>query len=853
MKWLVVILIPGLQFGMAQSKALEVQRGVSQSLADNRHRVVSDVFYELSFSIPLRQSDSIPASERLSFNLKANTSPLQLDFKERSDHLKELSVNGTKIKAPFYNEHIVIDTKYLKEGRNRIDIGFIAGELSLNRNRDYLYTLLVPDRARTTFPCFDQPNIKARFQLTLTAPRDWKMLGNAVISHAIDSGDFRKYIFRQSDLFSTYLFSFVTGRFEIADKQEGEHLMHLYYRETDSNKIRLSIDTIFDAHKKAIDFLEAYTQIPFPFQKLDFAAIPDFQYGGMEHVGAIDYKASSLFLDSGATQDQRNARANVISHETSHMWFGDMVTMQWFNDVWMKEVFANFMADKITQGSGADNSYELKFLLTHYPRAYAVDRTEGANPIRQVLPNLDQAGSLYGAIIYDKAPIMMRQLERLMGAEPFRDGLREYLKKYRYSNATWPDLISILAKRTPEDLQKWNRVWVNTPGRPVLNYTIEQKEGVISKLVISQKGERRQDYLLPQFFKVALVYDDHTEQLDVNLKEASVELKEARGTKMPLYLLFNSSGEGYGLFPVDKNMISHIDQCEDPVMRASAYINLYENMLAGKTISPTELMTLYLPLLSKESEELTLNLVAGQLSEIYWHYILPTERNRMAPVIETTLWSAMNNEPVQGKKKILFRTYQSIALTPAALDTLHNIWKEQRPPTGIKLSEDEYTSLALSLAVKDFPDDAMLDTQLNRLKNVDRRQRLQFLMPAVSKDQKTRDAFFASLKQLSVRKKEAWVGDALSYLHHPLRTSSSVRYLPGSLQMLEEIQRTNDIFFPGTWLNASLGSYQSIEAVTIVRDFLKAHPNYNPQLRMKILQAADPLFRAAKLLQRKEM
>jgi aminopeptidase N len=147
----------------------------------------------------------------------------------------------------------------------------------------------------------------------------------------------------------------------------------------------------------------------------------------------------------------------------------------------------------------------------------------------------------------------------------------------------------------------------------------------------------------------------------------------------------------------------------------------------------------------------------------------------------------------------------------------------------------------------------MLDTQLNRLKNVDRRQRLQFLMPAVSKNQKTRDAFFASLKQLSVRKKEAWVGDALSYLHHPLRTSSSVRYLPGSLQMLEEIQRTNDIFFPGTWLNASLGSYQSTEAVTIVRGFLKAHPNYNPQLRMKILQAADPLFRAAKLLQRKEM
>ncbi|MGZ3940218.1 MAG: aminopeptidase, partial [Flavisolibacter sp.] len=104
-----------------------------------------------------------------------------------------------------------------------------------------------------------------------------------------------------------------------------------------------------------------------------------------------------------------------------------------------------------------------------------------------------------------------------------------------------------------------------------------------------------------------------------------------------------------------------------------------------------------------------------------------------------------------------------------------------------------------------------------------------------------------------VRKKEAWVGDALSYLHHPLRTGSSIRYLQESLDMMEEIQRTNDIFFPGTWLNATLGTYQSTEAANIVREFLKAHPNYNPQLRMKILQAADPLFRAEKLLKRKEM
>jgi len=836
---------------VAQSAILKIENGVSLELAQHRHRVLKNVQYDLSFTIPLLKSDNIPGREYLSFDLKENRTPLQLDFKEKPDHLLTVIVNDKKIDPPFHDEHIVIDPNYLRLGKNTIAIQFIAGELSLNRNNDYLYTLLVPDRARTTFPCFDQPDIKSRFSLTLTAPAQWKVLGNAPIASQADSADFIKYSFRESDLFSTYLFSFVAGKFQIAQKNEAGRLMHFLYRETDSNKIRLSVDTIFRLHKKAIDFLEDYTQIKFPFQKLDLVAIPDFQYGGMEHVGAIDYRASSLFLDSGATKDQQNSRANLIAHETSHMWFGDLVTMQWFNDVWMKEVFANFMADKIARGNDVDSSYELKFLLTHYPRAYAVDRTEGANPIRQELFNLNQAGSLYGAIIYDKAPIMMRQLERLMGATAFRDGLREYLKTYSYDNATWPDLIAMLDKRTSEDLKAWNKVWVNTPGRPVFDYSLKQKDGVITQLVIRQKGERTSNYQLPQFFRVALVYDDHTEQLEVNMKRAAVELTKAKGKKMPLYILFNSLGEGYGLFPVDRNMIYLIDQCESRLMRASAYITLYENMLAGKSLTPTELMTMYLSLLPKEKDELNLNLIANQLSDIYWHYIEAGERSRIAQAMATRVWRAMNQEDVAGKKKILFRTYQNISLDPSSLDTLYRIWKDQVPPQGIHLSEDEYTSLALNLALKEYPNDSILRIQLNRLTNTDRKERLQFLMPAVSKDVKTRDKFFDSLKDLGVRKKEAWVADALGYLHHPLRSSTSISYLQQSLDMLEEIQRTNDIFFPAAWLNASLGSYQSKQATDIVRGFLKTHPDYNPQLRMKILQAADPLFRAEKLLDNK--
>jgi aminopeptidase N len=168
----------------------------------------------------------------------------------------------------------------------------------------------------------------------------------------------------------------------------------------------------------------------------------------------------------------------------------------------------------------------------------------------------------------------------------------------------------------------------------------------------------------------------------------------------------------------------------------------------------------------------------------------------------------------------------------------------------VKLTEEDYTALALALAVRDYPAPRpILLQQLARIKNEDRRQRLQCLLPALASDAATRDAFFAGLKDDKNRQKEAWVTAALGYLHHPLRQATSEKYLPTSLDLLEEIQLTGDIFFPYSWLQATLGTYQTPTAAATVRTFLQAHPNYNPKLRAKLLQAADDLFRAEKLVQ----
>lgn len=825
-----------------------LEEGVAESLARYRRQVLSDLTYTMQLTIPAGKVPPIEASERISFQWKKNRRVLPLDFKETRDHLHRLVVNGREVPIVFEKEHILIEPKYLRPGANAIEIDFTAGNLSLNRNEDYLYTLLVPDRARTVFPCFDQPDLKARFRLSLTVPDSWQAVANAPLLDSTRQQGTTTYRFAESDRLSTYLFSFVAGRFERVAREVNGRPMYLYHRETDPAKIRLSLDPLFELHAGALAFLEEYTQVPYPFQKFDFAAIPDFQYNGMEHVGAIQYKASSLFLDEGATRDQRNTRAHLLAHETAHMWFGDLVTMRWFEDVWLKEVFANFMADKITEAMVPESNYDLEFLLDHFPAAYAVDRTEGANPIGQPLENLNQAGTLYGNIIYHKAPIMMRQLERLMGKEALRDGLREYLQTYAYGNATWAELIAILDRHTPADLHAWNRVWVTETGRPQIDYVLKTEQGKITDFSITQKGEDGSARVWPQFFEVLLGYPDRTETLTVHLDQAQVPLTEALGKEVPAYVVFNSSGQGYGLFPVDTAMMSRLGTFTDPVVRAAAYINLYENMLSGRYFTPAQLTANYLSLLPAEPDELNLKLLTGQLGTLFWQYTPPAQREALAVVLEGVLWGTLQAQTNANKKKVLFRGYQSVALSAAAQERLYTIWKEQRAPQGITLTEDDYTTLALALAVRNYPAPGVLAEQLSRIQNADRRKRLQFMMPALSAEVAQRDAFFASLKKIENREREAYVTAALGYLHHPLRAASSARYLPESLELLEEIQRTGDIFFPTTWLTATLGYYQSPEVAALVRDFLRQRPAYNPRLKAKLLQAADGTFRASRLL-----
>jgi aminopeptidase N len=821
-----------------------ITAGVSEELAAHRRSEISAIHYQLHFQVPPVKKETIQANETVSFTLKSNQLPLQLDFKQTQAQIQSLTVNGKQVTPKLQQEHLVIPAEHLRKGSNTVQITFIAGEGALNRNNEYLYALFVPDRARTVFPCFDQPDLKAKFSLTLTIPSGWKGLTNGALLDSSASGTQTTFRFKESDLLPTYLFSFTAGKFKNVERQLGKGNAELLYRDTDPGA---NIDSIFQAHASALQFLEEWTGIAYPFQKIGFAAIPDFQFGGMEHPGAVLYKASSFFLKE-PTKDQLLGRHSLISHETAHMWFGDLVTMQWFNDVWMKEVFANFMADKVVEQRLGTETFQLKFLQDHYPAAYGVDRTAGANPIRQQLDNLQEAGTMYGGIIYHKAPIMMRQLESRMGKDAFQKGVREYLRTYAYSNATWNDLITILAKYSKQELKEWNKVWVNQPGRPVFDYKVRYNGDQLSTLEMIQHPERGPARIWPQKLAVTLVYPDSLHTIQVNINNASTQLQNIKGLKKPDWILFNADGMGYGLFPVDKDGLQKLWQLTSTVNRAAASINLYENVLAGRVMAPAELLTFLAEGLALESEETNLRLLTSYMNNVYWSFISPEKRIALVPQLEESIWKAMQTQANTGSKKVLFRAYQQLGMTAVASNRLYEVWEKQQPPEGVRLAEDDYISLALTIALKNDTAASVLIRQQERLKDEDKKARLGFLMPALSADVTQRDSMLTYLVSHPNEAKESWVSAALGYLHHPLRQPTAAKYLLKSLEVLEEIQRKGDIFFPQDWLSSIFGAYQTREAWQVVEGFLKVHPGYNPRLKAKIEQATDNLNRAQGLV-----
>jgi len=819
------------------------EEGVSKLLATYRDATIKDVSYKLSFSIPEGKDAPVTGEAVIDFSLTSKHEPVVIDFRVPQDYIHSLLVNGKAADLSAINGHIIIDKKDLTKNFNRIELSFRAGDLSLNRNEDFLYTLFVPDRASTAFPCFDQPDIKARFNLTLDMPSGYRAMSNSpAVSN--DTTDSKVTVrFSETKPISTYLFAFAAGKFELVEKEINGVTMEMLHRETRPGYIENNADEIFKLHYNSLKWLEDYTQVPYPFDKFGFVLIPSFQYSGMEHPGSIYYRASSLLLDESPTLNEKLSRASLIAHETSHIWYGDLVTMKWFDDVWLKEVFAGYMSDKIVSPDFPGINHELRFLLSRFPAAYAVDRTRGTNPIIQELDNLKNAGSLYGAIIYNKAPVVMQQLEKLTGQDGLRYGLQVYLKEYSWGNARWDDLIAILGKVTRKPLEEWSRMWVREAGMPILKPVVtRQQEGF--KVTFSEDDPAGTIRHWPQTLNVMVITRTDTVTGEVTPADnKSFILTE----EDPLCIIPDNSGRAYGTFIFDSitagYLTQYINEFADPLLRGILWVNMYENLVNGM-IAPAAFYKTIFTALESENDLQLRNYLAGIFSSVFWDFLSDAERDSVATRAEKMVWLKVLQTDDPAVQRTWFSLYRNIAITEDGIRNLGKTWESTLLPGGLKLSEDELCTLTLTMVLKGYGNaEKIITGQRGRITGNDRLLRFDFVVPSVSSDQTVRDAFFSSLGDPVNREHEPWVIEALGYLHHPMVAKRSEKYILPSLEMLEEIKSTGDIFFPGNWVTTTLAGHHTAEARATVEDFLDKHPDYPADLKLKILQAADHLFR----------
>lgn len=802
-------------------------RGVSQELAISRKEKIKDIEYELLFHIPERKDSSIHASINIDFHIE-NVQEIIIDFREEQNIL-DVFVNGNTTRYDILNEHIIIPAKAFQKGKNRIGITFIAGNQSLNRNEDFLYTLLVPDRARTVFPCFDQPDMKATFKLALEIPETWTAISNSPITDEELKNEKKHITFRATEPLSTYLFSFVAGAFKKETYNDCKYSFTAYHRETEAGRIA-QFPTIFKQVAMSLSWLEEYTSIPYPFAKYDFIILPGFQYGGMEHTGATLYNDTKMFLSPNPTPDEELDRAHLIAHETAHMWFGDFVTMKWFDDVWTKEVFANYFASCITEPMFPNINHRLNWLKSITTAALSEDRTLGGTAIRQPLDNMSNAGLIYNNIIYNKAPVMLEKLVEIMGEEVFREGIHDYLTTYSYNNASWNDLIKILDEKSEKDLATFSNVWVNSKGMPIIDFYINN-----DTLTVRQSDPYNRGLEWPQSFNIDIIGECLSSiEINMNGDICKVPLEQK-----PLYILPNSDGRGYGYFRYDEASLEWVLQnwhnIKDETNRQAQLMNLHEEFQHGTIEAETWLHSLLNGLPYEENA-----LIASTICS----YIGRPLTEAKDAEIEKALLAISKKHRLKSCRQQLLRTLITTANDSTVRNDLYTIWQEA---SHTLLNENDYMNLAYELAIRN-PElqKEIIETQQSRIKNPDRKRQFEFIARATTPDTLEQQKLFLSLLKAENRRIEPWTLRTLGYLCHPLREKQATKYIREALDSLQYIQRTSDIFFPQNWTRTLLRERHCNEALKEVEGFLNDNKDYSELLKSKILQASWNLQRITK-------
>ena len=698
-----------------------------------------------------------------------------------------------------------------KPGTNRVAIDFTSQEKALTRSGNVVYTQVQADEGRALFPCFDDDDMRAQYQTTINAPEGWK-------SVTVD----------MAERMAPVDYTFITGKlFEKTSNTDGRNLRVLY-SSTDPDKVA-QVDQVFQEVAKSMKWMEGYTGIGNPYEKeCVIFILPSLDLGGLERRGYIVLSEKAILLGKKPSKEELLKRTELIAHETSHIWFGNITAI---DEPWAKEVLANFMASKITRSQYKKDEVEVSFMNTYMRNAIAMDRTEATHPIAQEVDNPHDPILWYDNINYCKGPVMMRMMEDEMGAEAMQKGLQQCLRDHYLSHISWDQIVETLDKQAPAaGVRQFSDVWVKQKGMPIITCTY--KDG---QVVVSQTDPYGRGLCWRQKFELKVISNLGVAQtIKVDMQQPTMAFKQKGGA--PGFIIPNQDGRGYGRFTLDDNYVkilpTKLITTRNDINRYTLLNLIHDNYLQGK-IDPRHFGELF-RFLGREKNPLIMETAIDQMHKIASDLTL-----QQRYTLELVIMDLLGENKTKECRQLVLRKLGTSAISPEVLDKLQTILDRHNEEV---LDEHDYMEIAYRLAIT-RPDrrDQILEKERDRLitaGNDELRQEFDFVSKATHPNANAREEVFKSLLKAENRVNEQWALNALRLLNSDVFEPQSNVYIVEGLKALPEIQKTNSLAFPGRWTRTLIAPHKSAEAKTEVQKFLNESADFPATLKNFVYESA---------------
>ncbi len=577
----------------------------------------------------------------------------------------------------------------------------------------YLYSQFeVPD-SRRVFAVFEQPDLKAVFGFTVVAPSEWKVISNSLTPQPepIDANR-NRWSFPDTPIMSSYITAIIAGPY---DEVRSE------LTSTDGRVIPLGVfarkslapfvdaDYVFETTRRGFAFFETQFGVPYPFTKYDQLFVPEFNAGAMENVGAVTFTEAYVFR-SQVTDALRERRVVTILHELAHMWFGDLVTMRWWNDLWLNESFAEYMSTLATVEASEWVHGWTTFATIEKSWAYRQDQLPSTHPIVAEIRDLQDVQVNFDGITYAKGASVLKQLVAWVGQEAFMAGVHEYFTKHAYGNTELTDLLSELEATSGRDLGEWSAAWLETAGVNTLRLVLEPATAsneVIERAHIEQTYHPDYPTLRPHRIAIGLyeLQDGalvRTKQIELDVHGATTPVPELAGCNRPALLLLNDDDLAYAKIRLDAHSAStaanHLNTLRDPLPRALILGSLWDETRDGER-SARSFISAALSALGSETESGTIRNVLGQLITAAELYVAPEHRESTLAVVGDALWRLTITAAAGSDQQFQFlRAFASIAKTPAQLGIVQSVFDGGTVLDGLSVDTDLRWELAVALA-----------------------------------------------------------------------------------------------------------------------------------------------------------